>query len=224
MRHSSTLYAGLDVHQEAIAVASVAKDHDAEVIDRGPSGTRQADLDHLVLPLQAKAPHLVLGSDAGLGGDGLSRDLTKKDQVCWVVAPALMPHKAGDRVHTARRDAGRRARLMRAGDRPRVEVPAGVDDANRDWKHPPHPSRKAAGRPNAGVANATDASWPGGRLPSKSWWPVPGRWWGACGPWPSRVRSPRQSKRPRTSARHLPQGSPVDEQRGSPGVGPSSTA
>jgi transposase len=34
----------------------------------------------------------------------------------WVVAPSLMPQKAGERVKTDRRDAGPRARLARAGD------------------------------------------------------------------------------------------------------------
>jgi hypothetical protein len=60
MRHASTLYIGLDVHQESIAVAYVAKAHDAEVIYLGPIGTRQADMDQLVRKRQSKANHLVL--------------------------------------------------------------------------------------------------------------------------------------------------------------------
>jgi transposase len=52
----------------------------------------------------------------------------QQGDVCWVVAPSLMPHKAGDRVKTDRRDAMHLARLMRAGDLPPVDVPA-VDDA-----------------------------------------------------------------------------------------------
>jgi hypothetical protein len=32
MNHLSTLYVGLDVHKASIAVAYVAKDHDADVI------------------------------------------------------------------------------------------------------------------------------------------------------------------------------------------------
>jgi transposase len=55
MRQSSTLYIGLDVHQEAIAVAYVAKDPDAEVIYLGPIGTRQADIDQLIRKMQSKA-------------------------------------------------------------------------------------------------------------------------------------------------------------------------
>ena len=47
MHHSRTLDVGLDVHKDAIAVADVAKDHDAEVIDLGTMGTRPCDIDQL---------------------------------------------------------------------------------------------------------------------------------------------------------------------------------
>jgi hypothetical protein len=49
-----------------------------------------------------------------------------------VVAPSLMPQKAGERVKTDRRDAGPRARLARAGDLTPVSVPKLDDDAMRD--------------------------------------------------------------------------------------------
>ena len=58
MPQSSTLYIGMDVHQESMAVASVATAHDAEVIFLGTIGTRQADMDQLVRTRQAKATHL----------------------------------------------------------------------------------------------------------------------------------------------------------------------
>jgi transposase len=132
MRHSSTLDGGLDVHKDAIAVAYVAKDHDAEVISLGTIGTRQADSAPLVRQLQAKAPSLVFVYAAGPCGYWLSRDLMRKGQVCWVVAPALLPNKAGDRVNTDRRDAVQLARLMRSGDLTRVDVPSVEDEAIRD--------------------------------------------------------------------------------------------
>jgi transposase len=132
MRHSSTLDVGLDVHQESMAVAYVAKAHEAEVISLGTIGTRHADIDHLVRQLQAKAQPLVFVYDAGPCGDWRSRYLTKQGQVCWVVAPSLMPTKAGDRVNTDRRDAVPLARLMRSGDLTPVDVPAVADDAIRD--------------------------------------------------------------------------------------------
>ena len=52
MPQSSTLYSGLDVHKESMAVAYVAKEHEAEVIYLGTIGTRQADLDDLVRRVQ----------------------------------------------------------------------------------------------------------------------------------------------------------------------------
>jgi len=49
-----------------------------------------------------------------------------------VVAPSLIPNKAGDRVKTDRRDAIQLARLMRSGDLTPVDVPRVDDEAIRD--------------------------------------------------------------------------------------------
>jgi transposase len=65
MSQFSTLYVGLDVPKESIAVASVAQDHGAEVISLGTIGTRQADIDQLTRKLQSKAKHLVFVYEAG---------------------------------------------------------------------------------------------------------------------------------------------------------------
>src|SRR6266511_28103 len=132
MRHSSTLYVGLDVHKDAIAVAYVAKAHDAEVTFLGTLGPLQADMDQLVRKLQSKATPLVLVYEAGPCGSWLYRYLTKQGQVCWVVAPSLLPKKAGDRVNTDSRDAVQLARLMRSGDLTPVYVPTVEDEAIRD--------------------------------------------------------------------------------------------
>ena len=78
MHQSSTLDVGLDVHQESMAVAYVAKAHDAEVVDRGAIGTRQCDIDTLIRKLQAKSKPLVFVDEAGPWGNWLSRDLTQK--------------------------------------------------------------------------------------------------------------------------------------------------
>jgi transposase len=56
----------------------------------------------------------------------------KKDYDCWVVAPSLIPRKAGDRVKTNRRDAVQLARLARSGDLTAVSVPTVEDEAIRD--------------------------------------------------------------------------------------------
>jgi transposase len=132
MTHSSTLYVGLDVHKDALAVAYVAKDHDADVIYLGTVGTRHGDIDQLIRKLQSKAQHLVFVYEAGPCGYWLYRYLTKKGYDCWVVAPSLIPKKAGDRVNTDRRDAVQLARLMRSGDLTPVYVPRVEDEAIRD--------------------------------------------------------------------------------------------
>src|SRR5712691_4066546 len=132
MKQSRTLDVGMDVHKASIAVASIAQDHGAEVVSLGTVGTRPCAIDKLIRQLQSKSPQLVFVYEAGPCGDWLYRSLMNKGDVCWVVAPSLMPKQAGDRVKTDRRDARQLARLMRAGDLTPVYVPAVDDAAIRD--------------------------------------------------------------------------------------------
>jgi len=122
----------MEVHKESIAVAYVANAYQAEVIYLGAIGPRQCDIDMLIRKLPSKSHHLVFVYDAGPCGDWLSCYLTKKGHICWVVAPSLIPKKAGARVNTDRRDAIPLARLRRAGDLTPVDVPPVADDAIRD--------------------------------------------------------------------------------------------
>ena len=132
MAQARTLYVGMDVHKESITVAYGAQHYGAEVISLGTVGTRQCDIDKLIRQLQSKSKQRVFVSEAGPCGSWLYRSLTKKGHGGWVVAPSLIPKKAGDRVKTDRRDAIQLARLMRAGDLTPVSVPAVQDDALRD--------------------------------------------------------------------------------------------
>src|SRR5215211_6645435 len=127
-----TLYMGMDVHKDTIAVAYVAKAHDAEVVFLGTIGTRHCDIDHLIRKMQSKAKHLIFVYEAGSCGSWLYRYLSTKGYDGRVVAPSLIPQKPGDRVTTARRDAGQWARLARSGDLTAVEVPTVDDEAIRD--------------------------------------------------------------------------------------------
>jgi transposase len=131
LHQSSTLYIGLDVHKESIAVAYISKEDHAEVVSLGSIGTRQCDLDQLIRKMQSKSTHLIFVYEAGPGGYWLYRYLTPKGQVCWVVAPSVIPKKPGERVTTNRRDAITLARLMRSGDLTPVYVPTVDDDAMR---------------------------------------------------------------------------------------------
>jgi transposase len=132
MSQSSTLFIGLDVHKESIAVAYIAQAHGAEVTYLGTIGTRQCDIDQLSRKMQSKAKHLIFVYEAGPCGYGLYRYLTKKGYDCWVVAPSLIPKNPGDRVKTNRRDAMQLARLARSGDLTPVYVPRVEDEAIRD--------------------------------------------------------------------------------------------
>jgi transposase len=132
MAQSSTLFIGMDVHQETIAVAYVAQEHGAEVTYWGTIGTPQCDIAQLVRKMPSKAKHLIFVYEAGPCGYWLYRYLTKKDYDCWVVAPSLIPQKAGDRAKTDRRDAVQLARLARSGELTAVYVPKVEDEALRD--------------------------------------------------------------------------------------------
>ncbi len=70
--------------------------------------------------------------EAGPTGYVLYWQLTELGVNCEVVAPTLMPVKAGDRVKTDRRDAEKLARCYRAGDLTAVWVPDAAHEALRD--------------------------------------------------------------------------------------------
>src|SRR6185503_3069825 len=70
--------------------------------------------------------------EAGPTGYVIYWQLTALGVPCEVVAPTLVPTKAGDRVKTDRRDAEKLARNYRAGDLTAVWVPDGAHEALRD--------------------------------------------------------------------------------------------
>jgi hypothetical protein len=73
MSQSTTLFIGMDVHKDSIAVAYVAQDHGAEVLSLGAMGTRQCAIDHLSRKMQSKASHLIFVYEAGPCGSWLYR-------------------------------------------------------------------------------------------------------------------------------------------------------
>src|SRR5712691_11852000 len=87
MAHTSTLFVGLDVHKESIAVAYVSEEREAEVVFLGTIGTRQCDIDKLIRKLQAKGKTLHFVYEAGPCGYWWYRYLPKKQLTCGVVAP-----------------------------------------------------------------------------------------------------------------------------------------
>jgi len=70
--------------------------------------------------------------EAGPCGFELHRLLSSLGVACDVVAPSLIPRRAGDRVKTDKRDASRLARLHRAGELTAIRVPSPAEEAVRD--------------------------------------------------------------------------------------------
>src|SRR5688572_31274143 len=70
--------------------------------------------------------------EAGPCGFELQRALTAHRMPCEVIAPALIPRRAGDRIKTDRRDAGQLAVLHRAGALTAIHIPSDQEEAARD--------------------------------------------------------------------------------------------
>ncbi len=122
----------MDVHTETMAVASVAQEPGAAGTSVGTLGTRQGASATLIRTRPSKAPHRLFLSEAGPCGAWRSRSLQHTGDACGVVAPSLLPQKAGERVTTDRRDAVQLARVARSGERTPVSVPTVDDEAIRD--------------------------------------------------------------------------------------------
>jgi transposase len=75
---------------------------------------------------------LAVAYEAGPGGFDLLRLLTGIGVACDVIAPSLVPVRAGDRVKTDRRDAKKLVRLLRAGELVFVAAPDQQTEGLRD--------------------------------------------------------------------------------------------
>jgi transposase len=122
-------FVGLDVHADTIAVA--VAETDGEVRSIGTIPNRLESIRKLVVKL-GPAKELRACYEAGPCGYVLYWQLTALGVACEVVAPTLVPVKAGDRVKTDRRDAAKLARCYRAGDLTAVWVPDADHEALRD--------------------------------------------------------------------------------------------
>jgi transposase len=122
-------FLGLDVHAETIAVA--VAEQDGEVRNLGTIANREESIRKLVKKL-GPVEQLRACYEAGPTGYVLYWQLTQLGVECVVVAPTLVPVKAGDRVKTDRRDAEKLARNHRSDDLTAVWVPDEGSEALRD--------------------------------------------------------------------------------------------
>ena len=124
-----TRFVGLDVHAASIAVAVAEPSgevHALGTIPHEPEAVRK--LVRKLGPLDT----VRVCYEAGPCGYALYWQLTQLGVACVVVAPTLVPVKAGDRVKTDRRDAEKLARSFRSGDLTPVWVPDAAHEALRD--------------------------------------------------------------------------------------------
>ena len=143
-------YVGLDVHGKTIAVA-VADNRSSEVRFVGQIANTTEALLKLANQLKNDQnnvidatpdadvndhgnarPSLSFCYEAGPCGYGIHRQLIELKHGCQVIAPSLIPKKAGDRIKTDRRDALMLARLHRAHELTPVWIPDDEHEALRD--------------------------------------------------------------------------------------------
>lgn len=124
-------YVGLDVHKATIAV-SIADRGGEEPRYYGEITNTPVAIAKLMTQLAKGGATLSVCYEAGCCGYVIYRQLTKLGHFCQVVAPSLIPKKAGDRVKTDRRDSLSLARLLRAGEIVGIWVPDGLQEALRD--------------------------------------------------------------------------------------------
>src|SRR5215204_4718420 len=125
-------YVGLDVHKDAVVVAMADGGLRGEVREYGRIANTAAALDRLMRKLGDGGVRLRFCYEAGPCGYGIQRHLSTHGHECVVVAPSLIPKRAGDRIKTDRRDAAGLARLHRAGELTAVWVPDPGHEAMRD--------------------------------------------------------------------------------------------
>ena len=120
---------GLDVHKETIAVAVLRPggiECDERVIPNTPEALRKL-LARFDDPAALRTCY-----EAGPTGYDTQRLISSLDVSCEVIAPSLVPRRAGLRVKTDRLDARNLARLHRAGELTCVRVPTPAEEALRD--------------------------------------------------------------------------------------------
>src|SRR3954462_2718972 len=125
-------YVGLDVHKATVCAAVAEGGRTGAVRQLGIFENRPEVLIKMATRLAKGGARLSFCYEASPCGYGLHRLLTGCGHDCVVVAPSLIPIKAGDRVKTDRRDAMMLAKLHRAGELTPIWIPDAAHEAMRD--------------------------------------------------------------------------------------------
>jgi transposase len=129
MNERTPRFVGIDVHKETITVAVAEADGTPAIdstIANDPGAVRK------LMHRLGRDANLRVAYEAGPTGYALHRQLVDLGIECMVVAPSLVPKRAGDRVKTDGRDALTLVRLLRSGDLVAIRVPTADEEALRD--------------------------------------------------------------------------------------------
>jgi transposase len=127
--NNRSIFVGLDVHKETIAVATAESRKQPRSYGIIPNDPRT------IFKLMRKLgpfKRLKVCYEAGPCGYAVYRQLADLGIDCVVIAPSMIPKKPGDRVKTDRRDASNLARLLRSNDLTPIWVPDQDHEALRD--------------------------------------------------------------------------------------------
>ena len=124
-------YIGLDVHKDTITVA-LAESGAAPPQIWGTIENTPLAVERLLQQLSRPHHKLKVWYEAGPCGYGIYRQVRTLGHECEVVAPSLIPRKAGVRVKTDHRDALQLVGQGRAGELTAVWVPDEGQEAMRD--------------------------------------------------------------------------------------------
>jgi transposase len=116
--------------KHAVAIAEGCRGGEVRFI--GDIENKPATIERMIKKLGKRYAPLHICFEAGPTGYGLYRQMRDLGHDCMVIAPALIPKRAGERIKTNRRDAVTLARLHRAGELTGVWVPDAVHEAVRD--------------------------------------------------------------------------------------------
>ena len=75
-----------------------------------------------------------MGYEAGPTGYGLHRELNRRGHRCEIIAPSLIPLRAGERIKTDRHVCARLAELSRAGELKAIWVPTRPSSRCAIWR------------------------------------------------------------------------------------------
>lgn len=134
MSKDNILFIGLDTHKAFTEVAYIEDHQGAKPVHHGKIPTTKIAIRKLIRGFESKYPKATLHFvyEAGPGGYWIYRFITSLGHACYVIAPSLIPKKAGDKVKTDKRDALRLAKLLKDGELTAVYVPEPEDEAIRD--------------------------------------------------------------------------------------------